>query len=228
MIPWYKVRFMDCLDEKKGLSSLPDKGVELGFTDPPWGVGIDKGQERIYQGRLLKWDKEKEYFKDGFDPEWNLKWFTELERVCEGIILVTSEKFKFWWIRNTDVRGDLIIHWINGFSSSPIARYSKKSTYLFYGKFKNRLLNDVINATLKWGFLREEKFIHPTPKGIEIAVPILKRLMPESLIDPFSGSGSYLKAADILGIKWFGYEINPIYKTDILKRLSKRTLDSYF
>jgi len=53
----------------------------------------------------------------------------------------------------------------------------------------------------------------------------LKESKTESIIDCFSGSGSYIKAADLLGIKWLGYEINEKYKVDIDKRFNdKRTL----
>ena len=227
LIPWGTVRYIDCLDPDKGLPSLPDKSVELGYVDPPWGVGMDVDKPRVYNAKILKWDPKKTYFKDEFNPEWNLAWFSQLERVCEGVISVISEKHKYWWIRNTDPKDDIMIHWKNGFAASHIARHRVKSTYLFYGKFKKRLHRDVITSVLKWGFLKTEKWIHPTPKGIEIAVKILKQLKAESLIDCFAGSGSYLKAADVLGMKWFGYELDPVYKRDINKRFSKRTLDSY-
>jgi len=216
------VKYCDCLDEEHGMPSLPDKSIDLGYTDPPWGVNMHKRKERQYHGKTLKWDEKKEYFKDSFNPEWNLLWFKELERICNSIILVISEKYKYWWIRNTKPKGDLMIHWINGFSMSPIANHNQKSTYLFYGKFNNRLHKDVIDATLKWGFLKRgrQKFIHPSPKGTEIILKILKQLKPKSLIDPFIGSGSYGEACEILDIPWFGYEINEIYQDDVKLRMS--------
>ena len=215
------VKFCDCLDEEHGMFSLPDKSFDLGYTDPPWGVDMHKDNERQYQGKTLKFDKTKEYFKDSFRPEWNLTWFKELERVCNGVILVIPEKHKYWWIRNTKPRGDLIIHWRNGFAMSSIANHSQKSTYLFYGKFKNRLYRDVIDSTLIWGFLKRgrEKFIHPSPKGTEIILKILKELKPKSVIDSFIGSGSYGQACEILGIPWLGYEINELYADDIDLRM---------
>ena len=215
-------KFCDCLDKDHGMPSLLDKSIDLGYTDSPWGVGMNKKNERQYHGKTLKWDNKKNYFEDIFKPEWNLTWFKQLKRICNGVILVVSEKHKYWWIRNTKPKGDLVIHWRNGFSMSPIANHNQKSTYLFYGKFKNRLHKDVIDATLMWGFLKKrkrQKFIHPSPKGTEIILKTLKQLKPESLIDPFLGSGSFGQACEILKIPWIGYEINEIYRNDIDLRM---------
>lgn len=226
MIEWNVVRYIDCLDEKEGLPSLPDKSVDLGYTDYPWNVKMGE-KNRHFKGKELKWNKEKVYFNDNFNQEWNLLWFNELIRICNGVIILIPEKWKRWWYINTEPKGDLIIHWVNGFSASSIAYHSRKSTYLFYGKFNNRLHTNIINATLKWGFLKKEKWVHPSPKGLDIVLKLLKQIKPTSLIDPFAGSGSFLKAADILDIKWLGYEIDPTYKQDIDKRFSKTSIKSW-
>lgn len=205
------------------MPSLTDKSFELGYTDPLWGVNIDKKLEsgRIYiHDRVIK-PSNKTLYKDKFNPKWNLKWFSVLERICKGIILVIGEKYKYWWIKNTNPIGDLTIHWINGHARGKISQWSRKSTYLFYGKFKNKLQFDIIlNQTLKWGFLSDWKGIHPSPKGVEIILKIIKQLKPESLIDPFIGSGSYGQACEILKIPWLGYEINELYRDDIKLRMS--------
>lgn len=226
MIEWNIVKYIDCLDEKEGLPSLPDKSVDLGYTDYPWNVKMGE-KDRKYKGKTLKWDQKKVYFNDNFEQDWNLLWFNELKRICNGIIILIPEKWKRWWYINTEPKGDLIIHWSNGFSASSIAYHSQKSTYLFYGKFNKRLHADVINSTLMWGFLKKEKWIHPSPKGLDIVLRILTQIKPDSLIDPFAGSGSFLKAADILNIKWLGYEINPVYKEDIDKRFSKISIKNW-
>lgn len=222
-----EIRYCNCLDEEQGLPSLADKSYDIGYTDYPWNVKMQNKNEREFSGRTLKWDESKVYFNDDFDQEWNLLWFKELERICNGIIILIPEKWKKWWYRNTDPRGDLIIHWSNGFSASSIARHSQKSTYLFYGKFNNRLHADVIDSVLMWGFLKEEKWVHPSPKGTELALKILKQIKPTSLIDPFAGSGSFLKAADILDISWLGYELDIRYKADMDKRFSKRSIKEW-
>jgi len=244
MIEWNTVKYINNMDEKEGLSSLSDNSIELGYTDPVWNSGM-KPNVRKYHNRELDNDKNKVFFNDKIDnfEEWTLNWFYQLERVCEKIVLVIPESSKYWWIRNTEPTGDAPVLWKNGFSGSKIANKSRKSTYLFYGKFKkgkklkydyiakryNSKVNPIIEPfTLEWGFCSKEKhFIHPSPKGITVALEVLKQLKPKSLIDPFTGSGSYIYAAHILGIKWLGYEIKPIYKADIDKRFNQIKLESF-
>jgi DNA modification methylase len=222
VIEWNRVIYADCMNEENGLPTLEDKSIDLCYTDPPWGVSIDKTLQkgRSYcNGRELK-ATTKDVYKDEFRPEWNLTWFKELERICNSIILVIGENVKYWWIKNTDPIGDITIHWKNGHSATKISKWNKKSTYLVYGKLRNRLYSNIfLNNVMKWGFIpKEPKWKHPSPKGTTIALKLLREIKPESLLDPFSGSGSYLKAADILNIKWFGYEENIIYKEDIDRR----------
>lgn len=85
----------------------------------------------------------------------------------------------------------------------------------------------MIEYVIPWGFLKKEKFLHPSPKGTDIPLQLFSELRPTSVIDPFAGSGSTLKACDLLGIKWIGYEINPVYKDDVDKRFRQRGIDAY-
>lgn len=232
-----KVIYKDCLNEEDGLPSLPDNSFDLGYTDPPWGVGIGKTLKRgrkYVNGRELKKKKEKIYYEDDFKEEWRLKWFKELERVCKAMVLIISEKHKYWWIRNTEPKGDLTIGWVNGHARGRIAEWSKKSTYLIYGSLPNKLKNDIIpNQTMKWGFLSNWKGKHPSPKmglndlKFSIHFDILNQIQPETLIDPFAGSGAFLYVAQMLGIKWLGYEIDKTYSQDISKRLAQKGLEGY-
>ncbi len=222
-------KFCDCLDEDHGMPSLKDDAFDLGFTDSPWGVNVHKRihTKRKYHTSMLKVDIYKKlYYKDNFDPEWNLLWFNQLKRVTKYQILVLSEKHKYWWIRNTNPIGDITIQWVNGYSSSKVAIFNRKSTYLVYAKkLENKLKYNIIsivipNQLLRWGFLSNWKGKHPTPKGTQIPLILFKQLKPKSVLDPFLGSGSYGEACEILKIPWLGYEINKIYQSDINLRMS--------
>lgn len=211
--------YIDCLDEEYGLPSKKDNEFDLGFTDSPWGVEQHKrvDNKRNYYGSILEVKENKKYYNDKFDPEWNLIWFKELRRVTKSTIIVIPESKKYWWIRNTDPVGDIIIQWNNGYSSSKIAKFSRKSTYLVYGKLPNKLQYDLIpENTLKWGFLSDWKGIHPNRKGIEIPLQLLNDIRPKNVIDPFLGSGSYAQACELLKINWLGYEIKEEYRDDLL------------
>ncbi len=223
-----RILYCDCLDESEGLPSLPDKSIDLCLTDPPWGVNIGKTmlKDRKYvNGRILKAKSPDLMYNDEWNPEWNLRWFKQLERICKAIILVVGQKRVIWWIQNTNPIGILAITHTNGYSSTKISRWNKFSPYLVFGKLNKRLFSNVIEFVIPWGFLSNKEFIHPSQKGLEIPLKILQETETTSMIDPFSGSGSYIKAADLLGIKWIGYEINEKYKVDIDKRFKDtRTL----
>ena len=223
------VKFCDCLDEEHGMPSLDNDSFDLGFTDAPWGVNVHERVNKVrkYHTSMLKVDENKKYYyKDKFDPEWNLLWFNQLKRISKYQILVIAENYKYWWIRNTNPIGDITIQWINGYSSSKVSKWNRKSTYLVYAKkLENKLNYNIIsivipNRLLRWGFLSTWKGKHPTPKGAEIPLILFKQLKPKSVIDPFIGSGSYGEACEILKIPWYSYEINELYENDIDLRMN--------
>jgi len=229
---WNEVIYADCMNMENGLPTLEDKSIDLGFTDPPWLIDYskNKNKDRKYvNGRILKSMEGRIHYKDNQDLNWNLTWFNELERICKGIIIVMAQSQLSWWFRNTDVRGLMILYFKNGTSQSKISKWSRFSPYLFYGDLfrTNKIFSNVIEYVIPWGFLSKEKYIHTTPKGTEIALQLLKDIKPESIIDPFAGSGSYLKAADILGIPWIGYELNEVYSQDINKRFGQIELNKW-
>ncbi len=239
MIEFNKCYFIDCLDPKLGLPKLADlvesgkmEKIGLGFPDYPWGVGCDKKLQkgRMYHGRMLDKKENKVYFNDQIDLEWHLEWFELLRIVTERTILVGPDNIesRTWWFRNTKPSGEIMLFHPNGHSSTKVAHHHHFSGYLCYGKFPKRLTTDAIEYTIPWGFLSKEKqIIHPTPKGTEIPLRLYIELQPKSVIDPFSGSGSYCYAAHLLGIPWIGYEIEPVYKKDFRYRFSQKTLGKF-
>lgn len=240
-----EVYYCNCMDLDFGLPSLETKSFDLGYIDYVWESDMKENTRDYVKGRQLD-NSGKTFFDDSVraDPlQFRLEWFYEVKRVCERILLVIPEAHKKFWYRNTNPTGDIQVLWKNGFSGSKYAKKSRKSSYMLYGKFSknqkfaydylakryNSRKNSLIEPyTLEWGFCSKEKhFKHPSPKGTKIALDVLKQLEPTSLLDPFAGSGSYLKAASILGIEFLGYEINEEYKSDIDDRFSLKTINNW-
>jgi DNA modification methylase len=68
-----------------------------------------------------------------------------------------------------------------------------------------------------------DKTPHSTQKPLEcMARPMRNHDAPE-IVDPFLGSGSTLIAAEVLGRKGYGIELNPAYVDVVVERWSKRT-----
>src|SRR4030042_2892992 len=120
-----------------GLPTLPDKSIDLGFTDPQWGVDMKENERKYIEGRTLN-NADKKHFNDIITPDFTKAWFTQLYRVCKRIVLVISDELVLWFIRNfPDIDPTIVpVLWKNGFSKSKVAKEKRRSLYLYYGKFK--------------------------------------------------------------------------------------------
>ncbi|MFO8017911.1 MAG: DNA methyltransferase [Promethearchaeia archaeon] len=215
-----KIIFCDCLDTEYGLPSIEDNSYDLGFTDPKWGVKMQQNTRTYIDGREMD-NSDKVHFDDTTSPGFNKTWFLHLDRICKRIILVLGDKQIIWFIRHIqkEPKGILPIFWKNSPFGCGYAKRRRHSHYLLYGKFDTKFMHSILAKrytssnvepfTYYWGATNKEKhFNHPSPKGLEIPMRILKELNPKSMIDPFSGSGTYVYAAHILNIPFLGYEIN--------------------
>jgi len=92
----------------------------------------------------------------------------------------------------------------------------------FYGERNQTTVWDIHEGG---GSIRKDQN-HPTQKPVEIfAIPIRNHLKRgEACYEPFAGSGSQLVAAEQLGVRCFGIELEPKYVAVILERLSEMGL----
>lgn len=186
----------DCLGFLKAMS---DKSVDLCLTDPPYGIGADKGAAGygIVKGRKYKgnWDKNipsKEYFE-------------EILRVAKVVMIFGGNYFahllppsKCWLV--WDKKGD--IKFKNPFADCELI-YTNLKTVVKKYKF------------LQQGFIKEsnDKRVHPTQKPTELLMKILQDYTPEKItvLDPFMGSGSVGVACVNTNRNFIGVEINENY-----------------
>lgn len=199
----------DCLEYMK---TLPDKSVDFVLTDPPYGIGADKGSNgfgissnNVY---IDTWDKQtpsKEYFD-------------EILRISKIAIIFGGNFFSdklpvgvhwiFW-----DKKGD--IEFANPFSDGELAwtNIGKKPIKKY--------------TIIQQGFVSEERDRwHPTQKPIKLFSKILQDYSKETdtILDPFMGSGTTLVAAKQLGRKAIGVEISEKYCEIAKSRLSQDLL----
>lgn len=84
-----------------------------------------------------------------------------------------------------------------------------------------RLMRSVIDVNNEHG-----KAVHPTQKPLGILEPLLNYSVPPGgiVIDPFLGSGSTGIAAEMLGRRWIGCELNPDYMAAQAERTRQQGL----
>lgn len=229
MIEWNVVRYVDCMDKKIGLPSLPAKSIDFCFTDPPFNIQYAKdGFQRKKQvfkvrNKLLYEDmKTSEEYK-----QWCEAWFVELKRVCNVVIIYCGAMNLAMW-HEIESPYDILYLYRNNSPSGGRTSYIRSIFPLVvYGKPKNRVKKDCFEYMSEWGFLAKYHCIHPCPLSYDFWLDLISQFKPESVIDIFNGSGVTSSVCEELGIKWLAYEINKEYDKDFqarLKRLKKKQL----
>ena len=214
---WNKVYYYDCLDYRKGLPSLPDKSIDLCITDPPWNINykgsVGSNEKRKKREGIFYNDKIKNY------RLFSLRWFYEINRVCKRIIFTPGIQNLKMWYRITEPT-EIILHYKkNGCYGGRISVFNCFDPFLYYGKAKTYFIHNVIEKHSTVGFCKIQDIKHGCPKNSAVWYEVIKGIKPDSVLDPFMGSGTTAEVCTKLGIPWLGYEINEIYREDIEKRL---------
>lgn len=207
---------MDCLE---GMKQLPDNSVDLIVTDPPYGIGCDKG----FTANLGSSPKTTKIYNDTWDNDTPTKEiFDEMLRIGKTVIIFGGNYFidklpfkKSWLVwdkigdmKQFDFLSDCELMWTN------LDRNITKK-YIVIQK----------------GFIAEEKErFHPTQKPVKLIRMIISDFSKENdiILDPFMGSGTTAVACKQLNRKFIGFEISEEYCKIANKRLEQNNLKSFF
>lgn len=169
--------------------------VDLVLTDPPYGVGF-KGEE------------------------WDLKiplWWLPLARPLARTVAFTTAPTTLW----DYPRPDWVAMWYRPAAQSRSASggFNHWSPIPIYGKHK--LTVDSINLHA----MQYATYVdHPSPKPLALFRWLVAELSEDSVLDPFMGSGTTLRAAKDLGRKAIGIEIEERYAEIAAKRMSQSVM----
>ena len=180
---------MDCLEYMR---TLPDKAFALAIADPPYGIR-DAGGQTGGSGKL-----KGRVFNNGYIDRWDKapsrEFFTELQRVCENVIIWGGNYFDLPPTR-CFICWDKVQPWEN-FSQVEYAWTSFESPAQLF-RFDNRTGDK----------------IHPTQKPVELYAYLLKKFAKpgDRIFDPMMGSQSSRIAAYKMGFDYVGCELDKEY-----------------
>jgi len=209
----------DCLE---WLPTLPDNSVDLIIADPPYGINYISG-----------------WYKNGnpFTPIHNDKTFNRslnqarmLE--CYRVLKNNSASFVFAGYQNIDdwiklskecgfTYKNLVVwvknNWTAGDLKGNFANQHELILFLTKGRFilPNCRPSNVINCP------REPPSFHPTTKPLDLIINLIEKTTSENatIIDPFLGSGTTLRACLETGRSGIGCEKNIEYEPIIKERI---------
>jgi len=196
----------DCRDI---LPTLPK--VDLVLTDPPYGIFKRTGDSGFMFGNKTI------YASDKSAPTWDVKPSKEIL----AAVISKSQKFVIWggnYMADSlgSCKGPLVWNKLTGKNSyadgeiawSNVAGTCRIFTHQWCGPFKDSE--------------RGERAQHPTQKPLELMRWCINLAgNPQSILDPFMGSGTTLRAAKDLGRKAIGIEIEEKYCEIAVKRLAQ-------
>lgn len=222
MVELNKIHQGDCMNL---LNKLKDKSIDLVITDPPYGIGINK-MNFVTSGAIKVGGAYRNDYRH-HKTEWDEKGLTkeqffQIQRVSKNQIIFGANNFinilpnsRGWivWDKRIDEK------YSNDFADCELAWTSfdkpiKCFRYLWSGMLQSEM-----------GLHKEERY-HPTQKPIALGRWILKNYAKEGdiVLDPFTGSGSFLLACKQKGFNYIGCEINNDYVEIANKRLNQEIL----
>lgn len=203
-------------DCREILPHLPK--VDLVLTDPPYNVNLGSQQHGTRIDNVL-------WYKDAM-PE------TEyLELICfihanigERAIITPGNGNQFKW-----PNPKWTMAWVktNPQTRSVLTRgqkicFSAWEPILVYGKLDSPPLHDTLTYPIG---NQPDAGSHPCPKPYKLWLKLMSFCNSETVLDPFMGSGTTLRAAKDLGRKAIGIEIEEKYCEIAAKRLSQEVLN---
>jgi len=201
-------------DSLEILKSLKDGCIDLVLTDPPYGISYVSNRsmfdEAITKRGLLN-DGKDEAFKlldktckilqrktaDNAHLYFFCSWsvFSYFEQIISKYFTI---KTPIVWDKGNKGSGDLENDWGN---QTELIIYCVKGK-----KLVNNRRGNIINVSR----IHTTKMVHPTQKPVELIKQILEvsAVSGDFIVDPFMGSGSTIKAANELGFKSLGIELD--------------------
>ncbi len=202
----------DCI---KVMQEMPAASVDCVITDPPYLVNY-----KSRDGRGCRNDNAQ-------DASWLTPAFAQIYRVLKpDRFLVSFYGFTkadafltAWRHAGFEPIGHLV--WVKSYASAEkFVRYYHEQAYLL-AKGRPRKPRLSLPDVLEWRYTGNE--LHPTQKPVMAILPLIMAYSEKGdiVLDPFAGSGTTAIAAQELGRRYIGIELDPLYATKAQERLRR-------
>jgi len=201
----------DCVEVMK---EIPSRSVDLILTDPPYLV-----RYRDRTGRTVRNDDNDAWI----DPA-----FAEMHRVLkDGQFCVSfyawnkaSRFMEAWHKAGFQLAGHIVFPKKYA-SSSRFVSYHHEQAYLLSKGHPSPPASPPPDV-IPWTYTGNR--LHPTQKPVGIFKPLLEAFTKpgDVVLDPFAGSGSSLLAAQEMGRRFIGIELDPAHHRTASLRLESR------
>ncbi len=196
-----------CGDCDEGMARMRSGSVDIIFTDPPYLADLYTDAYQVlarHAGRLLV----PGGYLVTYCPQFHLP---VILRILDG-----SGLAYFWLCAQLNSGAKTIVWSRNAMCGwKPVVIYQKPPV-----SAPDQIFIDVLRGV-------RAKAFHPWQQSIHETLHLLSRLAaPGALVlDPFAGSGTNLVAAQLLGMNYHGFEIDPATCRIAQDRLTQRPLD---
>ena len=195
------------------LAALPPNSVDMLLTDPPYGINFTgRSMERDHREDSITNDKywyQTEILLDNVLPlmkrvmKENSEWFIFAPGYTKnGALFKIRDKLKEY----VDIAGLLIWDKIFYGLGHDFRNQYESIFHVKFGEGLKRVTNQ--GTIIKHRRVSVKKDDHPAKKPVGLMAKLIKLKQPGIVLDPFAGTAPVLLAAERLGIKWIGCEIN--------------------
>lgn len=191
--------------------------VDMVFTDPPYGMGLDTDYSSLNWG-----DRKGKKYEQGKVDDFNPEMIDLIFSLNIKEVFLWGADYYSEYLKNKN--GGSWIVWDKTLESNGDAG-SNSEFELCWSKQKHKREVIHFNWFRYFGLSKQDikSRVHPTQKPLQVITPFLKKYSKEEhiIIDLFGGSGSTLIACEQLDRKCYMMELDPHYCDVILQRYIK-------
>lgn len=223
----------DCRDI---LPLIEPGSVDLVLTDPPYASGARRDAERQVRGSMLRETEDDDWFSHDAMTTWGFSWFLRSVLTAARSALTRGAHlyvFSDWrqtpnvygMFEATGYRVNQCLVWDKQhFGMGAYWRNQHENIIFASNGMPSQMVDRGMGSVIQCRSVSSESRVHPTEKPSALLNRLIRAVPGQTILDPFMGSGTTLRAAKDLGRRAIGIEIEERYCEIAVKRLAQQVL----